>query len=162
MRRLALLAAATVLISSATASAQTYTFGDWARDRGYEPGDAMPGLVRAEKAGIDSLDGIQDFDWTYTWGLWADENDISSIEPLDFIGLTNLQHLSLNNNDVSSIDPGDFDVMTNLRKLWLVNNQISSIKSGTSPFGPFIGDIKTYGVIRSQHSVRCIQPTSFT
>ena len=45
MQRLATLAVLAVLISPTMASGQDYTFGDWARDQGYEPGDVMPEVV---------------------------------------------------------------------------------------------------------------------
>ena len=44
-------------MSPTAASGQDYTFGDWARDQGYEPGDVMPDRVRVGGAGIDSLEG---------------------------------------------------------------------------------------------------------
>jgi hypothetical protein len=53
------------LMSPTTASGQ-YTFGDWARDRGYSPGDVMPDWVPASDSFTDSLDGIGEFDWTTT------------------------------------------------------------------------------------------------
>ena len=129
MRRLALLAATTVFITSATASAQNYTFGDWARDQGYEPGDAMPEYVRAYEAGIDSLDGIQDFDWLNTMILGLESNRISTIEPGDFDGLIYLQNLYLHYNQISSIDSGVFSG-ADLTHLELGGNPIVSIESG--------------------------------
>ena len=66
MRRLATLAVVAALMSPAATSGQDYTFGDWARDQGYEPGDAMPEAVVAQMVRIDSLDGIGEFDWTAT------------------------------------------------------------------------------------------------
>ena len=42
MQRLATLTVVTALILPAVASGQDYSFGDWARDQGYEPGDVMP------------------------------------------------------------------------------------------------------------------------
>jgi hypothetical protein len=58
MRRLATLAVVAALISPTVASGQDYTFGDWARDHGYSPGDVMPGVVYAVRSfpPIDSLD----------------------------------------------------------------------------------------------------------
>ena len=47
MQRLATLAVVAALISPTVASGQDYTFGDWARDQGYEPGDVMPEEVDA-------------------------------------------------------------------------------------------------------------------
>jgi hypothetical protein len=57
MRRLAVLAVVAALMLPTAASGQ-YTFGDWARDRGYSPGDVMPGVVYAVRSfpPIDSLD----------------------------------------------------------------------------------------------------------
>ena len=67
MRQLATLMVVVVLIlMSPTAASGQYTFGDWARDKGYLPGDAMPEAVVAEMVRIDSLDGIGEFDWTAT------------------------------------------------------------------------------------------------
>jgi hypothetical protein len=99
MRRMAVLAVVAVLISPTVASAQ-YTFGDWARDQGYEPGNVMPEVVKAWLAGIDSLDGIGEFDLTTTptTMLWLDENQLSSIESGTFNRLTNLEWLWLGGN----------------------------------------------------------------
>ena len=86
MRRLATLAAVVAaLMSSTAASGQDYTFGDWARDQGYEPGDAMPYSVDANGSSppaIDSLNGIGGFDWTTTptTKLHVAHNQISSID----------------------------------------------------------------------------------
>jgi hypothetical protein len=67
MRRLATLVVVAALLSPPTASGQ-YTFGDWARDQGYSPGDVMHVWVDARESSpaIDSLDGIGQFDWTAT------------------------------------------------------------------------------------------------
>ena len=82
MRRLATLAVAAALLSPTVASGQDYTFGDWARDQGYEPGDVMPDEVYAQFSSIDSLIGIGEFDWTTTptWYLVLFGNQLSSIE----------------------------------------------------------------------------------
>ena len=107
MRRLATLAVVAALLSPPTASGQ-YTFGDWARDQGYSPGDVMHVWVDARDSSpaIDSLDGIGQFDWTTTPTmeliLWS--NQISSIESGDFSGLTNLEYLGLEGNQLSSAD----------------------------------------------------------
>jgi hypothetical protein len=100
MRRLATFAVVAVLISPAAASGQDYTFGDWARDQGYSPGDVMPDAVWAVGAGIDSLGGIGDFNWTTrpTWYLNLSDNQISSIESGAFSGLANLFRLLLGQN----------------------------------------------------------------
>jgi hypothetical protein len=120
--RLATLAVAAALISPAVASGQC-TFLDWARDQGYEPGDVMPGAVNARVSGIDSLDGIGDFDWTTTptTRLELGFNQLSSIESGGFSGLTNLMELWLTDNGGltathallsgnSAIDAGDPDL----------------------------------------------------
>ena len=70
------------LMSPPAASGQNYTFGDWARDEGYLPGDAMPSLVGPAMCHMDSLDGIDEFDWTTTptITLHLDYNELSSVE----------------------------------------------------------------------------------
>jgi hypothetical protein len=106
MRRLATLAVVVALMSPAVASGQDYSFGDWARDHGYEPGDVMPREVDAGcifspcSPGIDSLDGIGEFDWTTTptMSLHLQGNQLSSIESGDFSELSNLMLLSLYDN----------------------------------------------------------------
>ena len=45
MQRLATLTVMAALISPTVVSGQDYSFGDWARDQGYEPGDVMPWQV---------------------------------------------------------------------------------------------------------------------
>ena len=111
-----------------------YTFGDWARDQGYLPGDAMPRNVYSidSSPAIESLDGIGEFDWTTTptVELYLEYNQISSIESGAFSGLTNLEWLDLGNNPISSIEAGAFSGLTNLTELYLNENQISSIESG--------------------------------
>ena len=59
-------------------------------------------------------------------------NRISSIEPDDFSGLTNLTLSGIcASNQLSSIESGDFSGLTNLTELGLMAvNQISSIESG--------------------------------
>ena len=128
--RLATLAVVAALISPTAVSGQDYSFGDWARDQGYSPGDRLYEEVWAGGAGIDSLDGMDQFDWTATWGLSLNGNQISSIESGDFSGLTNLDTLYLNSNQLSSIDSDDFSGLTNLTSLHLEGNQLSSIASG--------------------------------
>jgi hypothetical protein len=86
MRRFATLAVVAVLISPTVASGQDYTFGDWARDQGYKPGDVMLGTVDVTYSRVDSLDGIGDLDWTTTptTRLWLSSNQLSSIDFGDF------------------------------------------------------------------------------
>jgi hypothetical protein len=119
---------------SPTMALGQYTFGDWARDQAYLPGDAMPQEVDAHHSSppVDSLTGIGEFDWTTTPTtiLQLYRNAISSIEPGDFSGLMNLESLLLDYNQLSSIGPGDFSGLTNLEYLSLYNNQISNIESG--------------------------------
>jgi hypothetical protein len=134
MRRLATLVVVAVLMSPMTASGQNYTFGDWAKDHGYSPGDVMPSTVTASRSSpaIDDLSGIGRFDWTTTptETLNLTSNNISSIEPSDFSELTNLTGLYLFFNRLSSIEPGDFSGLTSLMWLNLESNQISSIEAG--------------------------------
>jgi len=131
MRRIALAAAVVSALMLPTA-ASAITFGDWASDNGYSPGDVMPGTVYAWYSSIDSLDGIGDYNWTTTptMRLYLDGNQISSVESSDFSGLTSLDLLSLQENQLSSIESGDFGGLTNLERLLLRDNQISSIESG--------------------------------
>jgi hypothetical protein len=109
MRRLATLAVLVALMSPTAASG--YTFGDWARDHGYSPGDVMPSEVNANphSPANDSLDGVDEFDWT----------------------TTPTEHLNLALNHLRNIASGDCDGLTDLRTLYLVRNQISNIGPGT-------------------------------
>jgi len=122
-----------VLASVSPISASGVTFGEWASDQGYAPGDALPGEVSASDTPIDSLDGIGAFDWTTTptTSLFLDENRISSIEAGTFSGLTKLTELRLDENGISSIESDDFSGLTNLTKLDLSFNVIASIEPGT-------------------------------
>jgi hypothetical protein len=81
---------------------------------------------------IESLAGIGEFDWTTTptMELYLEFNQISSIESGAFVGMTNLEWLSLCNNQISSIESGDFSGLTNLDELNLDDNQLSSIDAG--------------------------------
>ena len=80
--RCGLLAILAVLMSPTAASG--YSFGEWASDQGYAPGDAMPDSVNASHASpaITDVHGIDEFDWTMTptTGLSLYGNQISSIE----------------------------------------------------------------------------------
>jgi hypothetical protein len=112
------------LMSPMTASGQ-HSFGELAIDHGSFPGDAMASEVSASNSGIDSLDGIGEFDWTTTpttW-LWLQDNQISSIESGAFSGLTNLATLRLNDNtaltelnlaDADFLSLAQFDVTGNV------------------------------------------------
>jgi Leucine-rich repeat (LRR) protein len=131
-----MLAVVVALIAPTVASGQDYTFGDWARDQGYSPGEVMPEAVVACwppcSPEIDSLDGIGEFDWTTTptTELWLLGSQISNIKPGDFNGLTNLEHLILLDSQISNIKSGAFNGLTNLTTLELLDSQISNIKSG--------------------------------
>ena len=105
MRWFATLAVVAALVGPTTASGQ-YTFGDWAGDSGYTPGDVMPWQVGAGHSSIDSLDGIGEFDWTTTptTELRLYDNQLTSIEPGDFSSLTNLTELNLDSNEIVSIE----------------------------------------------------------
>ncbi|MBN1855077.1 MAG: leucine-rich repeat domain-containing protein [Pirellulales bacterium] len=111
-----------------------YTFGEWARDHGYSPGDVMPKSVGAHSSSppINSLDGIGEFNWntTPTETLSLGYNQISSIESGSFIELTNLRSLLLYSNNIASIESGAFNGLTNLTQLHMYDNQITSIESG--------------------------------
>jgi hypothetical protein len=137
-------------MSPTAASGQDYTFGDWARDQGYSPGDVMPSWVDAVCWGctskIDSLDGIGEFDWTTTPTLQLDleGNQISSIESDAFSGLTNLNRLFLGNNRLSSIDSGVFNGLTNLEYLWLAgpDNALTELNLEAADFS----SLNSFGV----------------
>ena len=68
MRWLATLAVVVVSALMSPTAASGYTFGDWASDEGYNPDAVMPGTVWANNSSpaIDSLDGINEFDWNTT------------------------------------------------------------------------------------------------
>ena len=107
-----------------------YSFGDWASDSGYSPGDAMPLSVFANDASIDSLNGIGDYNWDATESLYLDRNWITVIEPGDFSQLRNLQILFLGSNLITSIEAGDFDGPENLKWLYLPLNPLGSLDAG--------------------------------
>ena len=132
MQRLATLAVLAALILPTVASGQDYTFGDWARDRGYEPGDVMPYRMHAQFSDMDSLDGIDEYDWTTTptWYLSLTANHLTSVESGAFSGLTYLERLVLSSNQLSTFEPGAFSGLANLKLFWLDGNQLSSIEPG--------------------------------
>jgi hypothetical protein len=139
MRRLAVLAVVAALVAPTVASGQNYTFGDWARDQGYSPGDVMPSAVSAwwelgdGSPRIESLDGIGEFDWTTTptTALELTGNQITRIESGAFNGLTNLTVLGLCDISISRIESGAFSGLPNLDTLYVCDNpQLSSIESG--------------------------------
>jgi uncharacterized protein YjbI with pentapeptide repeats len=133
-RSAAVVVVVSALMSPTTALGLNRTFGDWAKDQGYSPGDVMPEWVNVTRtpAAIDSLHGISEFSWTDTptATLSMQHNQISSIEPDTFGKLTNLTRLDLRGNQISSIEPGTFGGLTNLTRLHLWHNQISSIDGG--------------------------------
>jgi hypothetical protein len=157
MRRLATLAVVAALISPTAASGQDYSFGDWARDQGYSPGDVMPASVRAFNGPIDSLDGIGEFDWTTTPTVELDlhDNQLSSIESGTFSELPYLEYLDLRDNpsltelnlaeaDFSSLRHFDVENDTNISSVSLRNtvlNQraLAALLDGGEPFPPLIG-----------------------
>ena len=76
---------------------------------------------------IESVDfsGLSSLTQLSLWG-----NQISSIESSDFSGLSSLTSLDLWWNQISSIESSDFSGLSSLTQLYLNNNQISSIQSG--------------------------------
>ncbi len=139
-----------IALSLPAAAQAVYTFGDWATDQGYSPGDAMPEWVEprfVSSRAIDDLSGIGDYDWTTTptttLELWG--NQISSIESGAFSGLTNLESLRLNGNSISSIESGDFSGLASLTYLGLDDNQISSIESDDFNDLPNLAGLDLYG-----------------
>ena len=175
-----LVAALSAWMSITEASA--YTFGDWASDNGYAQGDTMPKFVQPVASGINSLGGIERFDWDTTPTeellLWGNEltsiemgdlsrptnlslldlgnNRISSIESGDFEGLASLRHLELYNNEISSIESGDFEGLANLRFLTLWGNKISSIESGD-----FEGLDKLMTLQLQRNAITSVEPGDF-
>jgi hypothetical protein len=159
MRRLATLAVVVALISPTVAAGQDYTFGDWARDQGYSPGDVMPQALLAWSEGIDSLDGIGEFDWTTTptTDLDLHGNRLSSIESGDFSGLTKLEwlwlggnssltELNLDKTEFSSLVSFDVKNDTNISRVSLRNtvlNQraLATLLDGGEPFSPQVTGI---------------------
>lgn len=108
---------------------QAITFGDWATSQGYTPGAAMPSSVMATSAGIDSLTGINDYNWAATTSLNLGFNQLSSITSGDFVGMSNLKTLGLNNNALTSIGANAFTGLSSVTSLSLTNNQIADIQS---------------------------------
>ena len=76
-------------------------------------------------AGIDSLDGIGEFDWTTTptTMLYLDDNQISSIESGDLQRTDESDGAGSGCNQISSIESGAFSGLTNLTQLWLDDNK---------------------------------------
>lgn len=105
------------------------TFGEWATSQGYSPGDAMPAAVDANSSSIDSLDGLQDYNWTATpttsLELWR--NQLSTIDANAFSGMTALTDLLLFENQIASIEEGAFSDLENLRILHMTSNQLTNI-----------------------------------
>jgi hypothetical protein len=87
--------------------------------------------VHAFDSGIDSLEGIGEYDWTTATELRLQGNQLSSIGSGDFDGLIALRVLDLQVNQLSSIESGAFSGLTNLEWLFLSRNHISNLESGT-------------------------------
>ena len=107
------------------------TFGEWATAQGHNPGDVMPSLVDATSASIDSLSGVDDFDWTTTptTGLILANNVLTSVGLGDFSGLTSLTDLNLSRNDISALQSAGIGELANLTSLRLNGNDLVSIGS---------------------------------
>lgn len=100
------LCAAVLVVALLPSTARAITFGEWATSRGYSPGDSMPATLDASDAFIDSLDGIEDYDWTHTTQLNLSNNQLTSIATGSFVGLTNVHSLHLNDNLISTVEAG--------------------------------------------------------
>ena len=122
MRPLPILAVVVVSAWMSPTAASAYTFGDWASDQGYNPGDVLSYEVYAVQSLIGSLNGIGDYEWGQTnyFSLW--DNQLLSIESGDFDGLTNLKFLDLGFTQVSSIESGAFSGLSELTLLSLPVN----------------------------------------
>lgn len=118
-----------LLLLLTTPTAKGITFGEWATSQGYSPGDAMPAAVDANSSSIDSLDGLQDYNWTATpttsLELWR--NQLSTIDANAFSGMTALTDLLLFENQIASIEEGAFSDLENLRLLHMSSNQLTNI-----------------------------------
>lgn len=132
MRRLVTELAIIVSAFVASTGASGGTFGDWASGQGFDPNNPMPSQVSATSALIDSLIGIDTYDWTTTptTELLLTDNRLTAIASGDFSGLTGLTDLGLRLNRITSVESGDFSGPTNLSNLDLSLNRIPSVESG--------------------------------
>ncbi len=62
--------------------------------------------------------------------LWLGSNQLANLPPGIFAGLTNLQILSLNGNKLAMLPPDIFAGLTNLQELWLDENQLTTLPHG--------------------------------
>ena len=133
MQQLVTWAAVLAVVLASPIAVSAYTFGEWASDNGYSPGDAMPSSVDASSALIDSLSGIGDYNWiaTPTTELRLNDNLLTDIEADAFSGVPELTYLSLGSNLLTSIETDDFLGLSKLDSLTLATNQISNIESGS-------------------------------
>ncbi len=98
-----------------------------------------------------AFQGLTNLEW-----LHLDHNQISSIQPGTFQELVSLRRIHLNNNQITSIQPGSFQGLSQLEKLLLNNNRITSIQPGT-----FQG-LQNLGVLELDHNqISSIQPGTF-
>ena len=63
--------------------------------------------------------------------VWLDENEIVSIEPYSFMGLTSIETLLLSNNTLVSLSADTFAGLSSLQCLYLGVNQLERIEAGS-------------------------------
>ncbi len=114
--------AALILTLAPCASGQEYTFGQWASDTGLSPEATS---VNASSQGITSLEGLSDF--SSLTSVELSDNDISSIESGDFVGMAELTYLGLSLNQITSVGPSYWSDLGNLTELHLAECPIATL-----------------------------------
>ncbi len=122
---LTMLVAGILTVSLPNEALAELTFGEWATAEDYTPPGPIGWWCRAEHKGITSADGVSSYANLQGLILWG--NQISSLAPDQFQGLTNLHSLSLNGNQISTLADSQFQGLTNLESLFLAYNQISTL-----------------------------------
>lgn len=100
------------------------SFSDWADSKGYYPGDAMPTFTWAQDTNIETLHGINAYDWNTspTTSLELSGNVITQLMAGTFGSMHELFSLDLSNNELSTIEDGAFRGLGNLFELDMRDN----------------------------------------
>lgn len=123
------------------------TFPQWASNQGYDPNDVMPSILNASSSHIDSLAGIDNYDWTTTptTELNLTLNNLTGIPSVSFSSLTGLATLDLSRNEIAAIAQDGFQGLTNLTELLLNGNSLTSISAEHLSGLPNLTDLKLNG-----------------
>ncbi len=109
------------------------------------------------KMKINDLNGLQKIPNIETvQKLYLDHNQLTTIQPNTFAGLTNLTHLSISRNQLTTIQPNAFAGLNNLQWLFLNNNQLNTIQTNA-----FAGLTNLRNLLLYNNQLSTILPNTF-